>query len=513
MNNWFQISDSGWRRINADRSMGHLIREGISNSFDQEDVTTVKVIVQKGHVVIEDDSKTGIPDPELISVIFLTDKEDSPTKRGRKGRGLKELLSVATRAIIETCGYTITFDDKGRTETKNERTIGTRIEVWSDVEKWQDTKEAIKYLTKIIPPKKLFINNKEIIKPPQIRCFSYELATNVITDGIQTTISRRTPINIYEAKKGWLYEMGIPIQEIECPYLVDIQQRVPMNDNRDVVDQYYINTVLAAMVDEMIDYLSDTEIREAWVMANPYKITHNTATTIAARIAGHKAVLSKDKHADDVAEQHGYKVIKRSHLGSNTIALLDRALESSEDVAKKVDKDRYNNPVDRLTPDMAKYKKVVEWFGFKLLGRPIVCNFHMRERDYTGYFQQACYEKHGGNVSFNILCLENDFTKPFGEEAIATMIHEFAHEYSSEHGKEFTEALEKLSGKLAYVLLNNDVKQIFGNVKTKRGKTTFITCIDCGAQREVKVQDVFQCVRCQGCQKKHKNKRRIECHD
>lgn len=38
----------------------------------------------------------------------------------------------------------------------------------------------------------------------------------------------------------------------------------------------------------------------------------------------------------------------------------------------------------------------------------------------------------------------------------------------------------------------------------KKIKTTLINCIDCGAQREIKVQDIFQVKRCPHCQAEHR---------
>lgn len=42
------------------------------------------------------------------------------------------------------------------------------------------------------------------------------------------------------------------------------------------------------------------------------------------------------------------------------------------------------------------------------------------------------------------------------------------------------------------------------------GKTAIIKCIDCGAERIVKVQDVFQVKRCVNCQKDYTKRRRAE---
>lgn len=45
----------------------------------------------------------------------------------------------------------------------------------------------------------------------------------------------------------------------------------------------------------------------------------------------------------------------------------------------------------------------------------------------------------------------------------------------------------------------------FTPVKSKGVKTTIIHCIDCGAPREIKVQDMFQVKRCPACQKAYRN--------
>lgn len=45
----------------------------------------------------------------------------------------------------------------------------------------------------------------------------------------------------------------------------------------------------------------------------------------------------------------------------------------------------------------------------------------------------------------------------------------------------------------------------FHPIESKRAKTTIIHCCDCGAPREIKVQDVFQVKRCPACQRKYRN--------
>jgi hypothetical protein len=47
-------------------------------------------------------------------------------------------------------------------------------------------------------------------------------------------------------------------------------------------------------------------------------------------------------------------------------------------------------------------------------------------------------------------------------------------------------------------------------VTGKSVKTVMIKCEDCNSPRQIKVQDKFQVTRCEGCQKKHRNRKRAE---
>lgn len=47
-------------------------------------------------------------------------------------------------------------------------------------------------------------------------------------------------------------------------------------------------------------------------------------------------------------------------------------------------------------------------------------------------------------------------------------------------------------------------------IKEKEGKRIYIKCIDCGAMRNIAIQDKFQVKRCKECQLKYTKKRRQE---
>lgn len=52
------------------------------------------------------------------------------------------------------------------------------------------------------------------------------------------------------------------------------------------------------------------------------------------------------------------------------------------------------------------------------------------------------------------------------------------------------------------------VPVLLSSGKWAYGPTTTITCIDCGAERTIKIQDAFQVTRCIPCQKRAQNAKR-----
>ena len=101
---WFDISNKGWTRMNAGRPPYELVRELVQNVLDEDFRKASLNFGVKGNdfvITIEDDVVAGIFDSELITTVFMTGKEDCHLKRGRKGRGLKELLSVCYKAEVK----------------------------------------------------------------------------------------------------------------------------------------------------------------------------------------------------------------------------------------------------------------------------------------------------------------------------------------------------------------------------------------------------------------------------
>jgi hypothetical protein len=520
MTNWFDIDCQGWKRMNAGRPAGHLIREAISNSFDEDSVTLINLDLKPGYIKIEDDGQRN-QDIQMLFTIFMTDKKDSHLKRGRKGRGLKELLSVANQATIQTIGNTITFNEQGRTTTNNDKTQGTIIEIHNN---WttKQIKEAIQYLNQIIAPvgKTIHINtpqeNWTLYHPHAHKVVEARLPTTIIENDIEKTLTEKTTICTYHLKDGektgWIYEMGIPIEKIPTDFHIDIQQRIPMNDNRDTIADEYKNTVYAAIINNT--RITEDLIREKWFLQGISECQYQTIRDIAVLMSDNgKKVFKTNKKADDIAKQNGYEILDPCIMPK---VLRDRLLgyiDNSDTVCDEIEKNK-STPV---TPDdnHGKFGMVMSWLAERVLGEKVDIQFYNKPTNHRGKVEKANYT-YLSNPTISYNChpdAMNDFIRPLSAENMSILAHEMAHRKTEYHDDTFVKALETISGKLVYTVLHkrDELERRFGHVSFLPGKTCKINCIDCGEEREIKVQDkhqVTRCVKCQGVARKQRAKMR-----
>jgi hypothetical protein len=111
---WLQISTEGFASFNQSRPPGHLVKELVQNAFDAIGDVTGSVSLDyhyHGPMFHVDcrDTGGGIHDLSAMRVVYLTFKTDSHLKRGRFGRGFKEILSVARSAVVTSGAETIEY--------------------------------------------------------------------------------------------------------------------------------------------------------------------------------------------------------------------------------------------------------------------------------------------------------------------------------------------------------------------------------------------------------------------
>lgn len=481
MNNWFEIDNAGWKRMNAGREPAELVKELIQNVLDEE-FTTVNIdySYDKNNnnfvLCIEDDIEYGIKDSSLITTVFMTGKEDSPLKRGRKGRGLKEFLSVCKYAIVETVGKTVEFRADGtRKDWVNIRTIGTKISCIIEEEKWNKSsiKDINTFLRKIIVYNngKVFINGKELEK----RNYTYRykdayLKTQIIENGKQIERRAYTDVLIYEksSKEGWLYEMGIPVVKTDIPYDIDIQQRVVLNDNRNEVGFYYLQDVKKCVVKCLLDVLDKKDLL-GWASEglSSWDLTDKECEKISCKIAevdsiNNLLIKTKDKNVNDKAIQKGFDLFDFSSMDSNFKDIFSKVVKTSEDMIIEIEKNTVPiivEPTEIELKFINEHKKLAK----VAIGKDINIKIVEKPKDMVTNQYTLAYYQVGfpSELFYNRLAISNRiFENPYSASALDTLFHELGHEDSSEHDFCFIDAVTKYAGKItAYLMKSNLVKE------------------------------------------------------
>ncbi len=512
----FSISNDGWKRMNAGRRPADLIREAISNTFDTSDVTEVRVQLRPGFVSVEDNSKIGIQDISLVTTVFLTDKQDSVTKRGRKGRGLKELISAAEWAEVDTIGFKTTFTD-GRETVKSDRIVGTKVSV--KVAEWTqtDVEAAAVYLNRIIPPNgiTLFVNNSEV-KARRLRThFSATLRTQSIINGVQKDVSGDTTVEILNLAKGeklgWIYEMGIPVQEHSTRFHINVCQRIPLNDNRDSIDDEYLNSLGMMVLPKLLPKMSARALKHEWVDEAMAALTYEEGRLVATKLYGplsKLALVSHDMAANDVAQQNGYSIIKLTGISNHLVNILINHIHNATTVVRSIENEFMDEYVpESIAEPTGAFRRLVCFLGQEMLGKNVGIEFFKRPQSFTGVQKMAHFRWSTGVIGFNVNCF--DFKDALDEKVLSTIVHEFAHNTCGTHDEAFQRESERMAGKLAIVALTkgNEMKII---ARSKPTSMVMIQCEDCHGGRIIYPQDVHQVKKCLACTKEARRKRAKE---
>ena len=282
---WLQISTEGFASFNQSRPPGHLVKELIQNAFDAIGDGAGSVSLDYHHDgrlfhVVCQDSGSGISDLAAMRVVYLTFKTDSHLKRGRFGRGFKEILSVAQSAAVTSGGEVMEFVLEGdrqvtRTHASPKPIKGSHVSM-SFTWLRETAQEFDRYFSRFLVPKNitLLLNGKRM-KPRAIRhAIEAQLTTEIYNAESHSWQKprRKTGIELVATRDGeepFIYEMGIPVALAEwtVPFHANILQRVPMNPNRDALASGYAKRIHAACLPALLAELDKDFVTADWVGA------------------------------------------------------------------------------------------------------------------------------------------------------------------------------------------------------------------------------------------------------
>lgn len=493
MSDWFVAHKDGLRQVHerlVDRRGFGMIGGELYQNVADTDAHFCKIDIEKVPgkprviITVEDDGH-GFHDLTHAWTLFApSEKKGDPTKAGRFNVGEKVVLSFAYNAEISTTTGTVIFNDgsddkpKGRFEfprRKRERGTVFRAELACNQERYE---QLIAYMRSIIvrPGLVLQVNGESISGREPIHCFDCALQTE-IGDDLRKSI-RTTEVQVFEPladETPMLYELGIPVVETGDKWHYNIKQKVPLNIDRDNVTPAFLRSVRVAVFNEMHNRISEDDTTQTWVeeASSDKNCSDDAAETLRVKKYGEKSVAfdPTNPEANNEAVAHGFTVIPSRGLTSGQRDNLKRAgtLQTSSTAfplaGKGVYGDGGSEPVkiidaSKWTPGMKLIHEYTVGLGRLLMDRNISVEFvHVDKFPNKRWI--ACYGRgHLGGTSkfqYNIYTLGYKwFEHGVNADVDALIIHEFGHQYESNHlSEKYYDALCELGAKLKAAVMED----------------------------------------------------------
>ena len=463
----FAVSHLGMREFHQGRNAWELMKELIQNSWDEAPECTMCTVTIEPQgltgntlITVEDNGPGFTNIADAYTLMGNTAKRADPKKRGRFNLGEKEFISVAHHAKIETAGHTVNFPEKGgRTVSKNKRERGTKITAlmpWTDEEANDLTRRLW-----IFRPSEcgLTVNGTIVPKREPLKVGKAILET-LLQDhlGAPMRKTRRSAeyhvVQPLTQGQSWIYEMGIPIQEIDTPFDVDVQQKVPMPPNRTEVPARYISAIYAEALNLMHKEMEEADFGAGWVKAaleDAKTSPEAVRQTITGRYGPKVLLISNDADANLEAQERGYELINPRSLSPTERDRFkgDGQMQTTKDVFPSPD---LNDPIPVPEDDI----KAAFAGWVKDIGR--ACNLTVT----VEYINNPTFKRRADcsmgkadpTVRFNTAELEETFFRPpyNREDQLELVIHEFGHaigDLKLKHGPRWGRGVAKAAGKVA----------------------------------------------------------------
>lgn len=472
--NWFEVDRTGLAKLLERRGKAFAVFEILSNAWDTNATDVVVMFdplpgVPKAKLVVLDNDPHGFTDLTHSFTLFAeSEKKAKSDKRGRFNVGEKLVLAIADEAIVSSTKGTVVFDKDGRHTTKKKREFGSEISMTLRMTR-AEYDEALAAIKTLIPPTGVstLINGSELKQPKLVLLFDAELATEVAdADGNLKRTRRKTFVNVWEPRAGetaMLYELGVPVVETGDKWHIDVQQKVPLNMDRDNVPPAFLREVRTLVVNHLHDKLTDEDANQPWVReatSDDDCSPEATETVMTLRFGKNRVAYDpSDPEANSLAVSKGFTVVHGGMMNATEWSNAKKAeaiLPAGKVTPSPKPFSPDGNPLKLMSPEdytagMHTIAAYTVALGVKLMNKPVLVQI---ANDLTWPFN-AAYGN--GRIIFNLGRLGHDFFNHGPSPDVnRLLIHEFGHEYESDHlSEKYHEALCKLGAKLTDLALSN----------------------------------------------------------
>ncbi len=514
---WLAVSTEGFSEQQRGRPLAHLVKELVQNALDSVgsagriDLMVMPTGPRTASVRCADDGP-GAEDLTQLNVVFVTGKKDGVTQRGRMGRGFKELLSIATRARVRSRDQELLFTagDSGARRVVHQRGMDWHhgFEAAMEIEHDEVDQALDGYFQSFLLPVgvTLSVNGVAVLARPVHRAVEARLTTERFAKGRWEKPALATQVHLVAVNEGeapLIYEMGIPVCEVEWsePYHCDVQQRCPMNPNRDAVMSGYPARLHRACLPALLPKMTAERALAAWVGEAAQTADDPVQKAVVAKAFGEGVVRAVpvtgkfDHNAD--AEELGSTIVHSAHMTGGFRKLLQQQVPTAAAVAKQAMQRRAElatqaslgrDAVMALDlaadlPDAPEATKAIIRFGLEAVlarmdfaqwfGEAVV---ECRYRQFRAVPVKVAYLENaaatwslGGTLTLS-LAFEGFWHGQFGRGSFELLLHELAHHEAFHHGRSFPKEVQAYAGAAAEVMLarGGEAKRLFPHLLASR---------------------------------------------
>jgi hypothetical protein len=307
---------------------------------------------------------------------------------------------------------------------------------------------------------RLTINTVPVVQRDTYKSFRAVLDSPIrVPSGSLRIRARETEVRLYipqdstgKPQVAYLYELGIPVQPLERPYHVNIMQKIPLAQERDMVSDKFLRGIYAEVLNAVVDELAPEHSSDTWVriaVSDP-RCRDETVVKVREKRFGEKAVLwSSDTEANEKALAEGYQIIHPKTLSEEERSRFEQlGLKHSTDIFG-----RTPAPANYVKPndDMMRVAEYAMALAKELIAKDISVSFFKQSHNPSAA-EYGC-----GALSFNISRLGYAwFRQGKTPEVTGLIVHELAHEANDPdyaHGHVYVRRLANLAGKLPFLAI------------------------------------------------------------
>lgn len=476
MPNWFDIDKQGLAKLMDGRPKSFIISEMYQNCVDTN-AKHVEMKLEKlpgspkAKLTVIDDDPEGFQNFSHAWTMFAeSTKKGDPTKRGIFNMGEKLVLALCYTASIRTTKGTVEFNDEGRHQSRSKTEKGSVFEGVFRLNQ-EEFDECCAFAAQLIPPTgvSIYFNGQKLQHRNPIASFEATLDTTKANEetGIVSKTRRKTEVRVYDPLPGEapsIYEMGIPVVETGDKWHVDIQQRVPLNMNRDNVTPAYLKEVRTLVVNFLHDELSEDDANATFVneaLSDPDATKESVDKMMDLKYTEKRVKYDpNDPEANMAAVANGCTVIYPSQLTKaqhenvrryESAPLAGTLFPTKKAVFSSGGEDRWVKPED-YTQGMKDVVAYTAEVCAELVGSPVTVSILA---DITAHYA-ACYGSQG--FVFNVGRLGHKFFEAGISDGLNELIiHELGHHRVANHlSEEYHSELCRLGARFARLIATNE---------------------------------------------------------